>query len=893
MRPADWEAAAALFTRALAEPEEEREGFIDAACGSDSELARQVKRMIRADARGSNLLDATPDELAAVVVPEVPLLEGRRIGPYTVDRVLARGGMGIVCLARRDDVGKEVAIKLVAGGLGSPERVSRFMLERRVLASLQHPDIAPLLDAGITEDGTPWLAMEYVAGRSIDAYCEGTGLDIRGRLGLFERVARAVGYAHRHLIVHRDLKPSNILVTEGGEPRLVDFGIAKPLAASGGESALTAAGEALMTPQYASPEQVTGGTITTASDIYQLGVLLFELLTGTRPPSARDGELSRPSHVAGLPSQRQRRLEGDLDTIVLKATRREPPERYATAEQLADDVRRHLDGLPVLARPASAGYQVRKFIGRHRAATGAALVSVLALAGFSLAMGVQRRRTEAERVRAEQVSDLLVEIFAGADPTVAQGATITVNQVLDRGAERVRRDSATDPSVRVRLLTVIAAAYENLGRLDRAVELQGDAVLAARGGLPPLDPMRLRALRRSATLLAKSGARERAYPLAEEVVAASRNLGARRAAELALALQALGFTHHQAGDYQTAERHYLEALAIHRSLKVPVAADVEGLLTNLGYVAQNRGDLEKEEAYFREVLDRRRARLGAEHSLAAKSMLDLSRVLAQRNKLDEAEPLVREATAIQRRVFAGPNSDLIQGMTSMARVLARRNQIAAAESSQREALALTRQLYGDSSGSTAVAIADLAGHVQRAGRLDEAAALHGDAIARFRLLLGDRHPTTAIAVTNLAYTEFLRKRYSESVRLYRLGLPVLDLAWAGTPRVGVTLVDYGMVLSADRKCDAAEAPFRRGLELAAASQPRTSVEVLRPRRMLGLCLMEMGRLAEAETSLVVAYESLMEGYGPKNPFTVAAAGDLVRLYERMQRPADAERYRTQ
>jgi tetratricopeptide (TPR) repeat protein len=272
-------------------------------------------------------------------------------------------------------------------------------------------------------------------------------------------------------------------------------------------------------------------------------------------------------------------------------------------------------------------------------------------------------------------------------------------------------------------------------------------------------------------------------------------------------------------------------------------------------------------------------------------MLDLSKVLANVNQLDEAERLAREATAIQSRVFKSPNADRIQGMTAMARVLARRGGFAAAESAQREALAFARQLHGDSSGNAAMLIADLAGYVQRGGRLDEAAALHAEAIARFRILVGDRHATTAIAVTNLAFTEFLRKRYQESERLYRLGIPVLDSVWAGTPRIAGTLVDYGVVLSADGKCNEAEAPLRRGLEMASANQPATAVDVVRPKRALGLCMAELGRLAEAETLLVATHSSLMEGYGPKNPYTVATARDLVKLYERMDRPADAARFR--
>lgn len=893
-----WEQAAALFEEALELPPEERDRLLLARCENDGALLERVRGMLRADARGSPLLDATPDDLATAVAVEGPRFEGRRIGPYVVRRVLGRGGMGIVCLAEREDVGKQVALKLVAGGLASPERIARFFRERRVLAQLDHPHIARLLDAGVADDGTPWLAMDYVPGVAVDGYCAERRLNLGARLRLFEQICGAVGFAHRHLVVHRDLKPSNILVAEDGEPRLLDFGIAKLLseAADGGDA--TETGQGLMTPQYAAPEQIRGGPVTTATDVYQLGVLLFELVTSKRPHRGRDGRggpldlepIPRPSSVGSGPIP-VRELEGDLDTIVLKATEQEPARRYPSADQLGDDVRRSREGLPIAARPATAGYRIRKFVARHKAGTAVAAAAVLALLGFGVAMAAQSRRTEAERVRAEQVSDLLTEIFRNANPVRAQGETITVLGLLDRGTETIRSNAAIDPIVKARLLGVIASTYDDLGRLNRTIELQTETVRLLRGAVPPDHPARLTALRFLGRWLAQADSGERAFPPVDEALATARTLAASRRGELAKILNDAGFTRQRGGNGAAARPYYEEAMAIYRTLPDSLDGSV-ATLTNLAFLAKNRGEFDEATQLLREALDRRRAALGSAHSATARSMLGLASTLLENDQGAEAERLVRDAIAIQRRVFAAPHPDQISGFHALAGLLAGQGKHAAAEAAQREGLALSRRVYGDSSSSVVLAIANLAGHVQRAGRLDEAAELHSEATRRYLRVLGPGHVATAVATANLAWTERLRNRLDTSEALYRRALPVLDSAWRGTPRVSSTLVDFGIVLRLQRKDREAESVLRRAVALGAASWPPTNGDLIRAKRFLGQSLLALNRFAAAESLLVDAHRSLIAGFGPANQYVAGAETDLVELYRRWGRPAEAARYRS-
>jgi serine/threonine-protein kinase len=437
MDPDRWQRLEEMFFTALDLDAAGRAELLAAANGTDTELAREVAAMLAAHDLGEDhgierLLAAGPSGSRI----------GTQAGAYRLVALIGRGGMGEVYLAERADgqFQQTVAVKLLRAGFDNARAVARFRAEREILARLEHPHIARLLDGGVTEDGLPFLAMEYVRGEPIDHFCRARDLSLEERLRLFVDVCRAVDFAHRSLIVHRDLKPSNILVTERGEAKLLDFGIAK-LLAEGAAEAATRTGLLLLTPEYASPEQVRGGGITTVTDVYALGLLLYEILTSRRAQPITDlspAGIARtvcdekpPVPSAAVPEGMARRLRGDLDTIVAKALHKEPARRYASAERLADDVLRHLEGRPIQARGESFSYRAGKLLRRHRLAAAAAAVVVAVLA-FSLLLGsglVRARRAEAEARReaetSRRVSDRLLGIFKVSAPAEARAEIIT------------------------------------------------------------------------------------------------------------------------------------------------------------------------------------------------------------------------------------------------------------------------------------------------------------------------------------------------------------------------------------------------------------------------------------------------------------------------------------
>jgi eukaryotic-like serine/threonine-protein kinase len=411
-----WQHVEDLFHAALDRSASERDRFLAEACADDQELRAEVERLLKADEQASAFIDNAASSVERVAASVLP--NGRQVGAYRVVRELGRGGMGAVYLGERADAqfDMRVAIKLIKRGMDTDSVLHRFRHERQILAALEHPNIARLLDGGTTDEGLPYFVMEYVDGQPIDEYCRAHRLSLEQRLDLFRHVCGAVSYAHQHLVVHRDIKPSNILVTADGIPKLLDFGIAKLL--ESGDEALTLATDAggqVMTPQYASPEQLRGERVTTVSDVYGLGVLLYELLAGARPydvigKSTEEirqivtSDVLRPSAMAarGSDDVLARRLRGDLDTIVLTAMRTDPAERYGSVALLADDVRRYVEGLPVVARGDSWTYRTARFIRRRKLGVAAAAAIVISLIGGVIATSWQARVARAERIRAER-----------------------------------------------------------------------------------------------------------------------------------------------------------------------------------------------------------------------------------------------------------------------------------------------------------------------------------------------------------------------------------------------------------------------------------------------------------------------------------------------------------
>ena len=507
--PQRWARVEALFNEALDRPPAERAAFLAETCPDDEPVRREVESLLVAE--GSGLTDRlgavnrVADELVAASDSAV----GRRLGPYRLEEEIGRGGMGVVYRAvrDRDDFQQTVAVKVLPGGLFSPDAVSRFRNERRILASLQHPSIARLLDGGTTPEGVPYVVMEYIDGVPVDRYAREQELDLEARIRLFLRLCDAVQYAHRNLVVHRDLKPDNILVTPEGVPKLLDFGIARLLDADDARAPLTRT--RIMTPRFASPEQLRGERIGTPSDVYSLGRVLFRLLTD-RDPHRAPAEDSGPSGVAELirevldreppaPSAvaADRRLKGDLDVIVLKALRRDVDARYDSVRALVEDLERYLAGLPIAARPPTLRYRAAKYLRRNAVPVAAAALLVASLVGglgAALWQGqrAERARQQAERARqqaetalfrSETVTRFLTGLFEAADPRTAGGEDVTAVQLVDRGVERID-ELEDDPALQAQLLRTLAIVNVQLGRYDRAGQL-AERAAGIRRGLEP------------------------------------------------------------------------------------------------------------------------------------------------------------------------------------------------------------------------------------------------------------------------------------------------------------------------------------------------------------------------------------------------------------------------
>jgi len=801
--PDRWSRVNELVGEALEHPPDGREAFLDEAC-DDVEIRREV----------ASLLAQDPEDVSALERPPYPLLDaapgvaaGERIGAYRVLGELGRGGMGVVYLAERADEEYErrVAIKVLKRGLDTAEIVRRFRTERQILANLQHPGIAELYEGGSTEDGRPYVVLEYVEGERIDRYCARRRLDVRRRLELVRGVCAAVETAHRHLVVHRDLKPANILVTDEGRPKLLDFGIAKLLdpAAGAGAAPQTALGVRPMTPEYASPEQILGGPVTTAADVYALGVLLYELLTGRRPHAIARAGLSSPEELRRAICEREplrpsaavtrdagpaaddvlaksaerlsRRLHGDLDAIVLQALEKDPERRYGSVEQLSDDLRRYLEGLPVCARRSTFAYRAGKYLRRNARQVAVAAVVAVALAGFLADREVQQRRTARALARAERVSDFLVELFKVSDPGEARGNSVTAREVLDDGARRIRSELGDEPRVRAALLQTMGTVYRNLGLYDAARPLLDEAVALRRehGGEPEELEKSLYEAGYLAYLAGDYDRAERLYRDALATEPARGPWGGREPRDLtANLLNNLGLIRHARGDYRAAEDLYRRALAISRSLHGELHPDVTAGLNNLAAVLRWRGDDAGAERIFRQVLANRRKVYGDRHPEVAMALNSLGMLEATRGDFAAGERHLRESLAIDREVYPAEHPNIALALGNLCGLLHASGRETEAESACERALAMNRRLLGQHPRVAANLVT--LGEIRLAlGRPEDAQALLHQALDLYRKTLPTGHWRIAEAESVLGASATALGRYREAEKLLTSTYPVL------------------------------------------------------------------------------------------------------------------------
>ena len=850
-------------------------------------------------------------------------VRGLRIGPYQVLRRLGEGGMGTVYLAARADqeFRKHVAIKVIRKGMDSAEIVTRFRRERQILAALDHPGIAKLFDGGTTEDGLSYFVMEYIQGRPLGEYCDSHGLSIRERLLLFRSICSAVQYAHQNLVIHRDIKPANVLVTADGAPRLLDFGIAKLLNpdALDVEAPPTATGMHVMTPAYASPEQVRGDPLTTASDVYSLGVVLYELLTGRRPYDLKTGshlevfrvvceqEPVRPSTVvtggdedshrlvasrgAGTPQRLNRLLRGDLDNIVMMAMRKEPQRRYGSVQALSDDIGRYLDGYPVTAHKPSFKYRAGKYVRLHAAGVSAVTTVFALLLAFAVTATVQNARIRRERDTADQVTGLLVSLFDVNDPETARGEKITAREILDRGARRIEGELKEQPEVKAKLLFTIGDIYGKLGLYGQAQPLLDESLRTRKALHARDDEAVVESMQGIGRVLVGKGQYGEAEKLLREALAMQKRLKGEGHPDVAGSLKELAIVLEEERKLEEAEVLLRDALAIHRKALGSGHHSVATDLSSLALVLTDRGRLDEAEKLHREAVAIDRSALGEGHPGFAVDLSNLATALFYKGQLDEAEELFRQALAINRKALGNEHPTVAMGVNNVAVILLSKGRLDEADSLYREALALHRKALGDDHPAVAQDLNNLALTLHNTGRLDEAEKLHREALAIDRKALGEEHPTVAIDQNNLAGVLLDKGRPDEAEPLFRSALAINSkVLGKHHPAVAINMTHLAEVVLAKGKPEEAASLLSAVLAFPVEMLPADHGSRAGAKSLLGACLTAQKRYPEAEKVLLDAYAAQSRpGIAPRGPRrTHQRILDLYRVWGRSDK-ADAFR----
>lgn len=855
-------------------------------------MRQAVAGMLAADEDAPAILDASLDGLTALVdQPTIANLLGQEIGPYTVLRELGRGGMGTVYLAERRDIQKQVALKLVRDPLASPERVQRFLFEQRVLARLEHPHIARLLDAGVTEQGTPYFAMDYVAGLPIDVYCETHRLSIDERLALFEQVCQAVQFAHQNLVVHRDLKPSNILVREGGAVKLLDFGIAKLLEQDEAEELmLTCSGMRVMTPDYAAPEQMRGEGVTTATDVYALGVVLYHLLTGRRPYMFSTGSMvdaekvicgvepEKPStvirqevKVSGdaapsvmpehISAARQiplhglrRRLRGDLDTILLTALQKDPERRYQHAGLLLSDLKRHRAGLPIMARKDSWGYRAQKFSRRHIAGLTVAVLALVVLLGFglfyTLRVTQERDRAELAFEKANYVAAFLEEMLSEADPAQSRGTPLNAVQMLDRGAKKVEQELSGQPALQAELFSVMAHVYLSLGRFEQAEPLVQKGLTLRKTLYGPSHPEVAKGLYDLGTLLAAQSA----YPEAEEAFSA--------------------------------------ALAIYQTSLGDVSPEGVETLGEIARMEKAQGDYAGAEPLLRKVLQQKSTLFGEEHPVTVNTLNQLGGLLLRMNRHDEAGEVFGEVLALRRKNHGALHPDVAAALNNLAIIRLAQEKFVEAERLFRENLQIVETLYEGPHPRVASALQNLALTLQRKGAYEEAETHYRATVAITRQIF-NAHPALASALLDFGILLALKEAYPEAESSFREALAIYrDMLGDEHEDTAKTRYHLGVLLLDTGRVEEAAPHLRESLDLIQAAYPDDKAGIGRGLVGWGAYLMATGDFESSEASMLEGY-ALLQEKTYTTELQQMALQRIVALYEQWGKPAQAAAYSSQ
>jgi serine/threonine-protein kinase len=870
-----WDHVQALFHAALERSDSERHAFLAEACAGDAGLLADVLALLAEDSRGASVLDRGVAQAAMDVIGEARRpIPTDAFGPYRIQDVLGEGGMGVVYRAERQDLGSRAAIKVLRDASLSPARRERFASEQRMLAQLDHPAIAKLFDADALPDGTPWFAMEYVDGVPLTEHCRAQASSIPDRLKLFRSVCEAVQHAHSHAVIHRDLKPSNVLVKADGTVKLLDFGIAKPLDDLDRHEDQTRTGLRLMTPAYAAPEQVRGGRLGVHTDVYSLGVILYELLTGRLPfdlsrrtPGEAEAilvgqEPDRPSSVArrahgasdGAAPPAGRAAWADLDVLCLTAMHKDPARRYRTVDALIRDLDHYLRAEPLEARPDTLGYRTGKFLRRNWRAVSAASLVLAAIVGmatfYTVRLAKARNAALAETARTQRIQRFMLNLFEGGDEEAGPADSLRVLTLVDRGVhEASTLDS--EPAVQAELFQTLGGIYAMLGRLDQADSLLSSALERRRALLGPEHADVAKSLVSLGLLRVDQARLDEAERLVREGLEMARRDLPPRHPVVVEATGALGKVLEERGEYEQAIP-LLEETVRFNSTSGRDSPELGASMSELANAHYYAGHYDVSDSLNRAVLAMSRRLFGDRHPLVAEDLINLGAIQSELGRYGEAERLYRQALEITRSWYGPDHPRVASNLTMLGRALVYENRFDEAATLLHQAVSVDERVYGPVHPRIASTLNELGSIALKRGRLDEAEACYRRVADIYRQVYGDRHYFVAIAISNLAGVFVERKQYGAAERLYRDAVARLTRA-----------------LSADN--------LNTGIA----------------RIKLGRSLLRQRRYHEAAQESLAGYQILVGQADPNVSYLRAARGDLAAAYDALHRPEEAARFRAE